>query len=152
MDGLRLSAFHRRVLGPVDLAPLMELLAPSFTVVATAAPPTPAPGSFGLYADGGWYTVTPRAARAGLDVEVLRAQVLDRLGRSVEIAPARTLVDELTRRCDADGGALFTLAPPPLEALMELADAGDVMPPKTTYFEPKPCAGIFRRPSAAGRS
>ena len=65
---------------------------------------------------------------------------------TVEIAPARTSVDELTRRCDADGGALFTLAPPPLEALTRLADAGEVMPPKTTYFEPKPCAGIFLRP------
>jgi uncharacterized protein (DUF1015 family) len=64
----------------------------------------------------------------------------------VDIAPAKTAVDELTRRCDADEGVLFTLAPPPLEALTRLADAGEVMPPKTTYFEPKPCAGIFRRP------
>jgi len=73
-------------------------------------------------------------------------QILDRLGHNVEIAPARTLVDELTRRCDADGGALFTLAPPPLATLTKLADADEVMPPKTTYFEPKPCAGIFLRP------
>jgi len=79
-------------------------------------------------------------------VKVLQAQVLDRLDQPVEIAPARTPVDELTRRCDSDGGVLFTLAPPPLEALTRLADAGGVMPPKTTYFEPKPCAGIFRRP------
>jgi len=55
-------------------------------------------------------------------------------------------VDELTQWCDSDGGALFTLAPPPLEVVTGLADLGEVMPPKTTYFEPKPCAGIFRRP------
>ena len=42
-------------------------------------------------------------------------------------------------------GALFTLAPPELEALSAVADAGEVMPPKTTYFEPKPAAGIFLR-------
>ena len=64
----------------------------------------------------------------------------------IEIAPAKTEVDELTRRCDADGGVLFTLAPPPLASLTALADSGGAMPPKTTYFEPKPCAGIFRRP------
>jgi uncharacterized protein (DUF1015 family) len=90
--------------------------------------------------------MTPDEVGGRLDVEVLQAQVLDRVGQAVEIAPARTPVDELTRRCDSDGGALFTLAPPPLDALTRLADAGAVMPPKTTYFEPKPCAGIFRRP------
>ena len=146
MDGLRLSAFHRRVMGPVDRAPLLDLLAPGFRVGAAATPPTPAPGSFGLYADGSWYDVTPHVFGAGLDVEVLQAQVLDHLDQAIEIAPARTPVDELTRRCDSDEGALFTLAPPPLDALTRLADAGEVMPPKTTYFEPKPCAGIFRRP------
>jgi D-3-phosphoglycerate dehydrogenase len=145
MDGLRLSAFHRRVIGPVDLASLLDLLAPTFRIAAAAAPPPSAPGSFGLYAGGNWYDVTRHAAGPGLDVEVLRAQVLDHLGQAVEIAPAQTLVDELTRRCDADGGVLFTLAPPPLETLTRLADASDVMPPKTTYFEPKPCAGIFLR-------
>ena len=81
-----------------------------------------------------------------LDVEVLQSKVLDRLAQRIEIAPAKTEVDELTRRCDADGGVLFTLAPPPLSSLTALADSGGVMPPKTTYFEPKPCAGIFRRP------
>ena len=35
------------------------------------------------------------------------------------------------------------LAPPSLEVLTGMADAGEVMPPKTTYFEPKPCTGIF---------
>jgi uncharacterized protein (DUF1015 family) len=146
MDGLRLSAFHRRVTGPVDLPPLLDLLAERFTVEAASARPTPASGTFGLYAEGRWYAVTPPAAGHGLDIEVLQGEVLDRLPQRIEIAPAKTPVDELTRRCDADEGVLFTLAPPPLEALTRLADAGKVMPPKTTYFEPKPCAGIFRRP------
>ncbi len=64
----------------------------------------------------------------------------------VETAPATTETDELTQRCDVDGGALFTLAPPPPEAITHVANAGEVMPPKTTFFEPKPCAGIFLRP------
>jgi uncharacterized protein (DUF1015 family) len=135
------------VIGPLDLAPLLDLLAPEFSVTAAATPPQQTPGSFGLYAHGSWYDVAPHLAVDGrLDVEVLQSRVLDHLRQTVEIAPARTPVDELTRRCDSDEGVLFTLAPPPLEKLTSLADAGEVMPPKTTYFEPKPCAGIFRRP------
>lgn len=146
MDGLRLASFHRRVMGPVALDALMGLLAPEFQVVPTTTPPTLAPGSFGLYADRRWYDVTHVRAGGELDVEVLRTLVLDHIGRTVEIAHARTPVDELTRRCDADDGVLFTLAPPPLGTLTRLADAHEVMPPKTTYFEPKPCAGILLRP------
>jgi uncharacterized protein (DUF1015 family) len=146
MDGLRLSAFHRRVFGPVDIPALVALLEPGFSIEPHVSAAAPEPGSFGLYADRRWYVVRQRRAGAGLDVEVLTAQVLDPLAQRVDIAPARTEVEELTRRCDADGGVLFTLAPPPLRALTRLADAGGVMPPKTTYFEPKPCAGIFRRP------
>ena len=146
MDGLRLSAFHRRVLGPVDRAELVAVLDPAFVVEPVAAAPDLEPGSYGLYTEHHWHVVTPRSPGADLDVAVLTRLVLDRLPQSIEIAPARTAVDELTRRCDADGGALFTLAPPPVEDLTRLADAGAVLPPKTTYFEPKPCAGIFRRP------
>src|SRR4029079_3710607 len=132
---------------PVDLDAVFDLLTPAFGVAAVAPPPQPAPGSFGLHAHRTWYQGTPTPAGSGLDVEVLRAQVLDHLPQLVEIAPARTPVDELTRRCDADGGVLFTLAPPPSATLTRLSDAHEVMPPKTTYFEPKPCAGIFLRPT-----
>jgi uncharacterized protein (DUF1015 family) len=52
---------------------------------------------------------------------------------------------DLTEACDEDGGALFVLRPPTLEQLIEVADRGEVMPPKTTYFDPKPFAGIFLR-------
>ena len=54
MDGLQLSAFHRRVLGPVDRAELVALLAPHFTVAPLSAAPPPDAGSYGLYSDGGW--------------------------------------------------------------------------------------------------
>ena len=93
------------------------------------------------------YLAERPAGAAGLDVAILQTRVLDRLAGAgpVETVPAGTSVVELTRRCDVDAGALFTLAPPEIEALSEVADAGEVMPPKTTYFEPKPAAGIFLR-------
>jgi uncharacterized protein (DUF1015 family) len=112
--------------------------------------PTPALGSFGLYVDGGWFEVSFHGSReagpAGLDAAILQARVIDRLTQTVEIHATRASVDELVHQCDVDGGALFTLAPPTLDDLTDLADAGALMPPKTTYFSPKPCAGIFLRP------
>jgi uncharacterized protein (DUF1015 family) len=114
-------------------------------------------GSMGLYVASQWYDVRLPTARkagvAGLDVTVLQTQVLDRLPpaapgrvRTVDAVPSADPLDELVARCDVDRGAVFTLAPPPPEAMTEVADAGEVMPPKTTYFEPKPAAGIFLRP------
>ena len=110
----------------------------------------------GLYVGAHWYAVRLAAARpagvAGLDVTMLQSQVLDRLDpappgrvRTVDTFPAATPLDDLVARCDVDRGALFTLAPPSVETVIEVADAGEVMPPKATFFEPKPAAGIFLR-------
>lgn len=154
MDGLSLSAFHRRVSGPLDTDRLLALLGEGFEVREVDVPPTPTVGSMGLYVGSRWYDVRLPVARAagaaGLDVTILQTLVIDRLdpalpgrARTVDTLPAATDLDELVARCDIDRGALFTLAPPPPEALVEVADAGQVMPPKTTYFEPKPAAGIF---------
>jgi uncharacterized protein (DUF1015 family) len=149
MDGLNLSAFHRRIAGPLAPQSLLDLLAPEFEARPVPRRPTPAPGSFGLYLAGGWFEVSFHGNRepgpAGLDAAILQARVLDRLTQPVEISATRASVDDLVHQCDVDGGALFTLAPPTLDELTDLADAGALMPPKTTYFSPKPCAGIFLR-------
>ena len=156
MDGLALSAFHRRISGPLDAGRLLVLLGDECDVREVDGPPSPSVGSMGLYVGSRWYVVRLLVRRlpgvAGLDVTVLQNLVLDRLDpappgrvRTVDDVPATTPIDELVSRCDVDRGALFTLAPPPPEALIEVADAGEVMPPKTTFFEPKPAAGIFLR-------
>ena len=156
MDGLKLSAFDRRVSGPVDASGLLELLGAEFQVREVTRAPARLTGSMGLYVGRRWFEVTYRGSRpdgvAGLDVAILQSRVLDRLVparpgtfHTVETVPAAASVTELALRCDVDGGALFTLAPPQVEVLAEVADAGEVMPPKTTYFEPKPAAGIFLR-------
>jgi uncharacterized protein (DUF1015 family) len=62
----------------------------------------------------------------------------------VEIADASD-EDRLARACDHDGGVLFAMRPPALQELIEVADRGEVMPPKTTFFAPKPYAGVFLR-------
>lgn len=152
MDGLTLSAFHRRVWGPVDAAGLLDAAAGHFDVrpVAGAA----AVEGIGLYVDGCWYdlalTGSRPAASAGLDAFVLQDRllgpVLDVSGQGhprLESIPDHLPLAHATTRCDEDGGALFVLQPPSMQALTRIADVGEVMPPKTTYFAPKPYAGIF---------
>jgi uncharacterized protein (DUF1015 family) len=154
--GLTLSAFHRRISGQVDPGRLVALLRGVFDVEPAVEPPSPAVGAMGLYVDSHWYAVRLAAARptgvGGLDVTMLQTQVLDRLDpappgrvRTVATFPAATPLADLVARCDVDRGALFTLAPPSVETVIEVADAGEVMPPKATFFEPKPAAGIFLR-------
>ena len=77
--------------------------------------------------------------------EILHDRVLGPLGVEERVLPLRLPVEVLTAACDADDGLLVTLAPPTLGLLIDVADRGEVMPPKTTYFDPKPCAGIFLR-------
>jgi uncharacterized protein (DUF1015 family) len=152
VDGLRLLAFHRRVVGPVRSVELLDLLAQHFDV-AELTHPDDAVGCFAVYVEGRWYDATFTGERppgaSGTAVAILDEHVLGPLvgedrGR-IEITSALLPLLELKDACDADGGALFALRPPALDQLTEVADRGEVMPPKTTYFDPKPYAGIFLR-------
>jgi uncharacterized protein (DUF1015 family) len=153
LDGLSLLAFHRRIVGPVDPDKLFTLLSDAFELV-DIVDPGDATGTFGLYVDGRWYDASYKGVRppgaGGLDIAVLNEQVLEPLlglgplaTPRLEFTSALTPLADLTKACDQDGGALFALRPPALEQLIEVADRGEVMPPKTTYFDPKPYAGIF---------
>ncbi|MEP6815082.1 MAG: DUF1015 family protein [Marmoricola sp.] len=152
MDGLRLSAFHRRVTGPVDTDRLLALLAVDFDVRECSGQVTVSEG-LGVYTARRWFRATfggvRREGAAGLDVALLHDRVLQPLVGGPRptgtIDPVRAPLTELMSACDGDGGALFTLSPPTLDVLVGIADRGQVMPPKTTYFEPKPYAGIFLR-------
>ncbi|WP_081682689.1 DUF1015 family protein [Marmoricola sp. URHB0036] len=154
-DGLRLLAFHRRVTGPVRPQTLRTLLSADFELRDIAGPDD-AHGCFAVYVEGRWYDASYTGIRlpgaAGLDIAVLNEHVIDPLlgldelaGNRLEIVSALSSVPDQARACDEDGGALFVLRPPPMEQLTDVADRGEVMPPKTTYFDPKPYAGIFLR-------
>jgi uncharacterized protein (DUF1015 family) len=152
LDGLTMSAFHRRVTGPLDTARLLDALAEHFVVRrATAGSAT---DGLGVFVAGCWYDVAPVAARpegvAGLDASVLESRILGPvLGITgpghprLEVVPDHVPLPHLTAKCQDDGGALFVVRPPSLRTLTRIADLGEQMPPKTTYFAPKPYAGIF---------
>ena len=155
LNGLDLMPFHRRVRGPMDQATLLASLGSEFTIKEVAHP-TDSTGSFCLYLAGRWYDgsfTPPRPPGvAGLDAAILHDRVLAPLldihaagDPRLEVASGRSPLADLAARCDEDGGALFVLRAPTIDELMTVADRGEAMAPKTTYFEPKPQAGIFLR-------
>lgn len=157
-DQLSVLAFHRLVVGSVDGDELRRGLAQTgFTVEATSEP-RPGPGSFAIRVGGRWWRATPGSPRppgvAGLDVTRLHAELLqpllnvaDVVDPRLEVIPDTVTIADLAMRADRDGGALFLLHPPSVAELVEVADRGEVVVPKSTYFLPKPCSGVFLRPS-----
>jgi uncharacterized protein (DUF1015 family) len=111
-----------------------------------------------MYLDGRWmHLVPPRAWVESHDpVESLDAAILQSLvlGPVLGIADPRTSerldfvggargTGELMRRVDAGQGAVaFSLHPLSVEELMAVADAGRILPPKSTWFEPKLRSGL----------
>jgi uncharacterized protein (DUF1015 family) len=167
-DELRVEAFHRRAFD-VDLRTADDLRASFETVgviapVATAEAATPhARGEIGVYHHGEWskLVLDPQerpSALASLDVERLRRDVIGHVlgidelapGSGVDYVPGPSGVGELVSRCDADGMLGFVVFPTDIHDLMAVAAAGELMPPKSSYFAPKPRSGVFLRVLGVG--
>ena len=153
LDGLRLASFDRRVVGPADTALVRGLLEAHFEVRPVAGAAQVSASEIAVYLDRRWYAAICSTGRppgaAGLDVSLLHDRVLDRLPTGTTVEPTRAPTEALVAACDADGGILFAPPPPPLETLIAIADAGEAVPAKSTFFSPKPGSGIFLRDPAA---
>jgi len=160
-DQLQILDYNRVVkdLQGLDAAAFMGRFQASFRVEPSPIPVAPdQPAEFGMYLDGGWYRLTLDPQRiphknpvARLDVSLLQDHLIgpvlgirdprrdDRIGF---VGGSRGL-DWLADQVDAgDMAVAFSLYPTPMEALMAVADAGKVMPPKSTWFEPKLADGL----------
>jgi uncharacterized protein (DUF1015 family) len=118
-----------------------------------------APERFGLYLAGRWYelrihdTLVPRHDPvASLDVSLLQDQVLGpllaigdpRTDARIDFVGGIRGVRELENRVNSGNAAVaFALHPTRMEQLMAVADAGKLMPPKSTWFEPKLADGLL---------
>jgi uncharacterized protein (DUF1015 family) len=121
------------------------------------APPAPAgTGRVSMYLGGRWYGLRcpadPRADPVGrLDVSVLQNKLLapilgvddPRTSKRLDFVGGIRGTDELVKRVNARGGVAFSLFPVTVGQLMDIADAGQIMPPKSTWFEPKLRSGLF---------
>ncbi|MBL0165651.1 MAG: DUF1015 domain-containing protein [Propionivibrio sp.] len=158
---MRIMDYNRvvRDLNGHSLDGFLQAVGERCTVTSCAGRVTPErTGTFGMYVDGRWYRLAIRPDRVPtqdpvrrLDVSVLSEQILDPI---LGIADLRrdTRIDfvggirglaELERRVNSGEMAVaFAMHPTQMAELMSVADAGEVMPPKSTWFEPKLADGL----------
>lgn len=113
-------------------------------------------GEFGMYADGNWYRLVSRIPSAhdpvtDLDVSVLQDYILapvfgikdpktDSRIRFIGGIRGLHILEEIA---DSSNGIAFSMYPTAMDELLNVADAGMLMPPKSTWFEPKLRSGLF---------
>ena len=113
---------------------------------------------FAMYLPGQWYRLTPKDAKrsddpvADLDVTILSDLILEpilnigdlRKSNRIDFVGGIRGLSELSRRVDSgEMATAFALYPVSMDQLLSIADAGEIMPPKTTWFEPKLRSGLF---------
>lgn len=114
--------------------------------------------TFGMYIDKEWYkleakegTFDERDPVARLDVSILQTNVITpifgiedpRTDKRIDFVGGIRGLGELERRCGIDMKIAFSMYPTTLGDLMSIADASKIMPPKSTWFEPKLLSGLF---------
>ncbi len=113
---------------------------------------------FSMYLDGVWYKLTAKTGRYNdndpigvLDVTILSALVLDKIlgikdlrtDKRIDFVGGIRGLGELKRRVDSgEMKAAFALYAVSMQQLINIADSGNIMPPKTTWFEPKLRSGL----------
>lgn len=116
-----------------------------------------AKGSFGMFLNGSWYGLRIKEAYLndnpveGLDVALLQNNLLEpvlgiedpRTDKRIDFVGGIRGLGELERRVNEGMAVAFAMYPTSIEELFDVADAGLLMPPKSTWFEPKLRSGIF---------
>lgn len=114
-------------------------------------------GCFGMYLNHVWYLCEIRPEDCskdpveGLDVSLLQKLLLEpvlgivdpRTDERIDFVGGIRGLKELERRCAVDGKVAFAMYPTGIDELFAVADAGLLMPPKSTWFEPKLRSGLF---------
>ncbi len=114
--------------------------------------------TFGMYLDGKWYKLTAKTGTFNendpvdrLDVSIMQNNLLNpilgiqdpRTDKRIDFVGGIRGLKELERRVDVGMKVAFSMCPTTIDDLMSIADAGQVMPPKSTWFEPKLRSGLF---------
>lgn len=114
--------------------------------------------TFGMYLGGRWYLIKAKPGTfedddpvESLDVSILQNNLIapvlgiedPRTDKRIDFVGGIRGLGELEKRATTDMVLAFSMVPTTLEELMAIADAGQVMPPKSTWFEPKLLSGLF---------
>lgn len=160
-DQVRILPYNRVVRDLNGLTPeeLLKELQVSFNITEDADPSPSEHGHYAMYLAGRWYGLTlpgettrPLSVIDRLDVSILQNKVLapilgiedPRTDKRIDFVGGIRGTAELERLVSEGKAAVaFSLTPTTLDDLMAVADAGEVMPPKSTWFEPKLRDGLL---------
>jgi len=160
-EELRILDYNRVVkdLNGLDVAAFLTRIGEYFTVEKKGqAPYRPTKkGMFGMYLEDEWYSLVAKEkiksedAVEGLDVSLLQNYLLDpilgikdpKTDKRIDCVGGIRGLGELERRVHTDMKVAFAMYPTSIAELFAVADAGRLMPPKSTWFEPKLRSGLF---------
>ncbi len=163
-DQLKIMDYNRvvRDLNGLDPDAFLARVGEKFEVTETAEPRPSAPKEMGMFLGGRWYRLRARPGTYPegdpvkcLDVAILQDNLLapilgigdPRTDERIDFVGGIRGLGELERRVGSGEWAVaFALYPTSIDQLFAVADAGKVMPPKSTWFEPKLRSGLIVRP------
>jgi len=159
---LNIMPYNRvvRDLNGSDTAGFIEKISECFDVIPSATQIVPSQRHhFGMYLDGNWFSLNAKSTIINekdtvdrLDVSILQNNLLSpllgihnpRTDKRIHFVGGIRGNDELVRLVDSgDYAVAFALYPTSIGELIELADQDQIMPPKSTWFEPKLRSGLF---------
>jgi uncharacterized protein (DUF1015 family) len=158
---VRILAYNRTVHDLNGLSPeeFLNTLRENFTISENASPEPRRRGHWSMYLGGKWYglqlspaATLPTGIVAMLDVSILQDRLLDpilgikdvRTDKRVDFIGGLRGTEELERLVDEGKAAVaFSLFPTTVEELLMVSDANEIMPPKSTWFEPKLRDGLL---------
>jgi uncharacterized protein (DUF1015 family) len=159
-DQMKILDYNRVVTDLNGMSPeqFLPRVAEHFDLMASAGAVHPrGHGEFGMYLAGQWYRLNiheeliPADPVARLDVSLLSDQLIapilgisdQRRDKRIDFVGGMRGLGELERRVDSGEMAVaFSFFPTTMDDLMAVADANEVMPPKSTWFEPKLADGL----------
>jgi uncharacterized protein (DUF1015 family) len=153
-ENVRIYEFNRVVkdLQGLSTEAFLGALTTSFTIEKKSAAYHPhRKGELGMYVQGSWYCLTLRKPSEALDVQLLTDLVLQpilgigdlRKDKRIAFVEGPKGTEALKQAVDKQGdGVAFTLFPLKVSDIKRIADAGETMPPKSTWVEPKLRSGL----------
>lgn len=159
---LQILGYYRAVKDIADLTPedFITKLGDYFDVSEAVDPKPTKPTHFTMFLDDKWYNLYAKEGSfpvddpvLSLDVSILQKNLLEpvldlfdiRTNERIDFIGGIRGTKELEKRCNEDMRIAFALYPTSISQLMSVADSGKVMPPKSTWFEPKLRSGMVTR-------